>query len=299
MPGLPLRLDLPQVDQGTPRALRATPLGLVPLPMGHLPSGRHLQEPVHRFLPHSPIPTLRICTFSLQDILMTANPLTFWQWLRPDGTPVLGNLRSMLSHHRVLAYRSIRDRLRLARGAPPIWLDSHQLVGPSAWFHRSRPLRQRVQALRTLWDLRWHGENRAVAAHSVDPHVSACPICCRLWNQAHVLCECPSFEPHVAIDRLPPGLMQELGRHLQRLLTIPNQPSLMARRWVGWAMGPSCHRGPSARDRSMLSEANQGGPRTHRQNHLRYHHCLLAGLHYNGARPPPTPKRLITPSTFG
>ena len=27
--------------------------------------------------------------------------------------------------------------------------------------------------------------------------------------------------------------MQELGRHLQRLLIIPNQPSLMARRWAG------------------------------------------------------------------
>ena len=50
LPGLPLRLDLPQVDQRTPRAFRATPLGLVPTPMGYIPSGRHLQEQGHRFL---------------------------------------------------------------------------------------------------------------------------------------------------------------------------------------------------------------------------------------------------------
>ena len=203
----------------------------------------------------------------------------------------------MLSLHRVLAYRSNRDSLRHARGAPPIWLDSQQSVGPAAWSHSSHPLRQRVQALRSLWDLRWHGENRAVAAHSSDPQVSACPICRRLWNGAHVLCECPSIsgaraagslDLTVAIGRLPPGPMQELGRHLQSLLTIPNQPSLMARRWAGqWDHA------------TMLAEANQGGPATHWQNHLRYHHCLLAGLHYHGARPLPTPGRLTTPSTFG
>ena len=156
--------------------------------------------------------------------------------------PPLGNLRTMLSHHRVLAYRSNRDRLRVERGARPIWMDSHQSVGPAAWVHRLQPLRQRVQALRSLWDLRWHGENRAVAARSVDPQVSACPICHRHWTQAHVLCDCPStsgarasgsLDLTVAISRLPAGPMQELGHQLQRLLTIPNQPSLMARRWSG------------------------------------------------------------------
>ena len=100
-------------------------------------------------------------------------------------SPPLGNLRTMLSHHRVLAYRSNRDRIRGDRGAPPIWLDTHQSVGPAAWVHRSQPLRQRVQALRSLWDLQWHGENRAVAARSVDPQVSTCPICHRHWTQAH------------------------------------------------------------------------------------------------------------------
>ena len=193
-------------------------------------------------LPHSPIPALRIITFTLSDILTAANPPDSWQWMGSDGTPPLGNLRSMLSHHRVRSYRSHRDSLRHARGAPPIWLDTQQSVGPAAWSHRSLPLRHRVQALRSLWDLRWHGENRAVAARSTDPQVSACPICRRLWNQAHVLCDCPStsgaraagsLDLAVAVGRLPQGPMQELGRHLQRLLIIPNQPSLMARRWAG------------------------------------------------------------------
>ena len=193
-------------------------------------------------LPHSPIPFLRTLSVSLPDILTASNPLHSWQWLRPDGTPPLGNLRSMLSHHRVLAYRSHRDSLRHARGAPPIWLASQQSVGPAAWSHRSLPLRQRVQALRSLWDLRWHGENRSVAAHSTDPQVITCPICHRFWNQAHVLCDCPStsgaraaasLDLTVAIGRLPSGPMQELGRHLQRLLSIPSQPSLIARRWAG------------------------------------------------------------------
>ena len=158
----------------------------------------------------------------------------------PDYTHPLGNLRSMLNNHRVLAYRSNRDRLRQDRGAPPIWLDSHQSVGPASWSHHSQPLRQRVQALCSLWDLRWHGENRAVAARTADPQVSACPICQRHWTHAHVLCECPgstsaraagTLDLTIAISHLTPGPMLALGRKLQLLLTTPNQPSLMARHW--------------------------------------------------------------------
>ena len=153
----------------------------------------------------------------------------------------------MLSQHRVLAYRTNRDRYREARGAPPIWVNSHQSDGPASWLCRSQPLRQRVRALRSLWDLRWHGENRAVAAQTVDPQVSACPICHRHWDQSHVLCKCPSsmgaraagsLDITIAISHLSPGPMLELGRKFQLLLTIPNQPSLMARRWSGqWDQG--------------------------------------------------------------
>ena len=76
----------------------------------------------------------------------------------------------------------------------------------------------------------------------MDPQVSACPICHRHWDQAHVLSECPSstgarsagsLDITIAISHLTPGPMLELGRKFQLLLTIPTQPSLMARRWSG------------------------------------------------------------------
>ena len=37
----------------------------------------------------------------------------------------------------------------------------------------------------------------------------------------------------IAINRLPPGPMLELGREFQSLLIIPNHPTLMARYWAG------------------------------------------------------------------
>ena len=148
----------------------------------------------------------------------------------------------MVSHHRALAYRANRDHLRAQRGAAPIWSDSHLLPRAHPGLPRGQPLRQRVQGLRTIWDLRWHGENKGIATHSQDPQVSACPICHRFWSQAHVLCECPStsssrldgtLDLTITINRLPPGPMLALGRKFQSLLIIHNQPTLMARRWAG------------------------------------------------------------------
>ena len=134
----------------------------------------------------------------------------------------------MLSHHRSLAYRINRDALRAQRGAPPIWMDSHQSVGAAAWLHRSQPLRKRVQALRTFWDLRWHGENQAVAAKTEAPPVNACPICNRFWSQAHLFGDCSSTtdartggspDLTLAVSLLPTGPMLELGRKFQVLLS--------------------------------------------------------------------------------
>ena len=114
--------------------------------------------------------------------------------------------------------------------------------GTTSWIHLGQPLRKRVQALRTLWDLRWHGENREIATRPRDPQVSACPIRHRFWSQAHVLCDCPgttgvrtegALDLTIAINRLPPGPMLELGCKFKSLLIIPNQPDLMARRWAG------------------------------------------------------------------
>ena len=193
-------------------------------------------------LPHSPIPSLQIHQILFSDLRTRVTPLGHWQWADKDGVPPLGNLRSMLRHHRVIAYRANRDQIREHRGAPPIWSTSQHAKGTTSWIHRGQPLRKRVQAMRTLWDLRWHGENRAIATRSSDPQVSACPICHRFWSQAHVLCNCPgttsartegSLDLTIALNRLPPGPMLELGRKFKTLLIIPNQPDLMARRWAG------------------------------------------------------------------
>ena len=193
-------------------------------------------------LPHSPIPSIRILQIPLSDLQATITPAGTWQWADNVGAPPLGNLRSMLSHHRVLAYRVNRDKIRTQRGAPPIWSSSHQALGLTSGIHRGQPLRKRVQALRTFWDLRWHGENQEIATHFRDPQVSACPICHRFWSQAHTLCDCPSttsartegsLDLTITINLLPPGPMLELGRKFQSLLIIPNQPDLMARRWAG------------------------------------------------------------------
>ena len=133
-------------------------------------------------LPQPSIPSIRLYTIPLQDILLESTHVDSWQWARPERSSPLGNLRATLRHQRMLACRTNRDLIRSDRGASLMWLDSHQSMGAASWFSRAQPLRKRVQALRTLWDLRWHGENKAVATQSQDPKVSACPISHRFWS---------------------------------------------------------------------------------------------------------------------
>ena len=65
-------------------------------------------------LPHSPISVLPMQTVALHDLFLVANPPASWQWVGSTCIPPVVNLRSMLSHHRVLAYRS-RHPADLAR----------------------------------------------------------------------------------------------------------------------------------------------------------------------------------------
>ena len=227
-------------------------------------------------------------------------PLGTWQWADNDGAPPLGNLRSMLSYHRVIAYRANRDKIREHRGAHPIWSSSHQAKGTTSWIHRGQPLRQRVQPMRNLWDLRWHGENKEIAARSPDPQVSACPICHRFWSQAHVLCSCPgttsartegSLDLTIAINQLPPGPMLELGRKFKSLLIIPNQPDLMARRWAGqWdhtaieALRPEIA--------NCTRKTNQGSFKPNWADYELHRGCVFARIHGYGARALPSCYRL-------
>ena len=54
LPGLPLRLDLHQVDQRTPGALRATLLGLVPTQLEHILQSPRTGISAHYLTPRSP-----------------------------------------------------------------------------------------------------------------------------------------------------------------------------------------------------------------------------------------------------
>ena len=85
------------------------------------------------WVPHSPVPTLQIHTLPHHDEILEATATAdSWQWAGPACSPPLGNFRAMLSHHRALAYRIHRDSGRAGRGAPPVWLHSHQSAGAPA-----------------------------------------------------------------------------------------------------------------------------------------------------------------------
>ena len=82
-------------------------------------------------LQFSPLPFLRTDVIPITDILSSTPHIGSWLWLGQEGTPPLGNLRLLLSHHRALAYRSNRDTLRALRGAPPTGLNHTAHLGSS------------------------------------------------------------------------------------------------------------------------------------------------------------------------
>ena len=146
-----------------------------------------------------PIPTLRIQTIPLPDILRTIPLPWAWRWVGPTHSPPSGNLRSTLSHH-----RANRDTLRGPRGAPPLWSTSNLLKGTPS----GQPLRKR-----------WHCANSAVASHS-DPQVSP------LWlSKFHG--RSPGKLPRSCKHYKPPCPWPNVGLG-PSLLIVHNQPSLMA-----------------------------------------------------------------------
>ena len=163
-----------------------------------------------RSLTHLPIRIRAgIHSISFRDLFSTAFPAGSWQWADQECSPPLGGLRSTLRHHRVLAYRSNRDHIRARRGGGHRSVLPQSVGATSSWLHRVQPLRKRVLAIRTPWDLRWHGENRAVVIQCGELQVNACPISPRFLSQAHVLCDCPrttsAQDLTIAFSRIPPG----------------------------------------------------------------------------------------------
>ena len=87
-------------------------------------------------------------------------------------------------------YRTGYVITKARRTGPPRWT----ATTAQAWQLSKRGIAQRGSKVRHLWDLRWHGENQAIAAAGLADHLAACP----LWghspcSQSHILCDCPGL----------------------------------------------------------------------------------------------------------
>ena len=68
-------------------------------------------------------------------------------------------------------------------------------MSPQLWRLSAAPLGTRSRNVRHIWDLRWHGDNQAVANPRLDPALTCCPHCHGRYTQTHILCDCPHLTP--------------------------------------------------------------------------------------------------------
>ena len=123
---------------------------------------------------------------------------------------------------------TFRDDSRAERGAPPRWADTTAPFAAKAWHLTQRGIAQRGSKVRHLWDLRWHGENQAIAAAGLAAHLAACPLCGHSpCSQSHILCDCPGLSHEraglhldfrILVGQLAGGPCRALGRAVTELL---------------------------------------------------------------------------------
>ena len=115
-----------------------------------------------------------------------------WHWSTACHTPLLSALRSTVNSLSLTAYLSTRDGSRALRGAPPKWEGTSARFAARIRDLGKRGIAQRGRKARHIWDLRWHGENRAIANPAQDTDSHCCGLCghpqCSL---AHIICDCP------------------------------------------------------------------------------------------------------------
>ena len=113
-------------------------------------------------------------------------PMRGERWFQRDA------LRGTVHSLSLSAYLSTRDSSRALRGAPAKWVGTSARFAGRIWDLSKRGIAQRGRKVRHIWDLRWHGENRAVANPSQDDALHQCALCghpqCGL---AHIVCACP------------------------------------------------------------------------------------------------------------
>ena len=126
-----------------------------------------------------------------------------WYWSTAEHAPLLGALRRTVSTLSLSSYLSHRDASRALRGASPHWEGTTARFAACIWDLGKRGIAQRGRKVRHIWDLRWHGENRAIA----DPSPQETPYNCVLCGHptcglAHIICECPCLTHARADARL-------------------------------------------------------------------------------------------------
>ena len=79
-------------------------------------------------------------------------------------------------------------------GGTSLRTDTTTSFAAKAWHLTQRGITNRGSKVRHLWDLRWHGENQAIAAACIAYHLSVCPLCGQSpCSQTHILCDCPGL----------------------------------------------------------------------------------------------------------
>ena len=81
------------------------------------------------------------------------------------------------THASLLDYLQTRDASRAARGATARWEGAAVHLAARAWQLSQRGVAKRGAKVRHLWDLRWHGENKAVANLAMADTLGICPLC--------------------------------------------------------------------------------------------------------------------------
>ena len=198
--------------------------------------------------PHTP-PALHLPTLILlppadhQDFASAALRRTDWHFVTNTQSPLLASLPSAINHGTLCDYLTFRDDSRAERGAPPRWTDTTALFAAKAWQLSKRGIAQRGSKVRHLWDLRWHGENQAIAAAGLADHLAACPLCGHpSCSQSHILCDCPGLSHEragllldflILTGQLARGPCRALGRAVTELLF--HHPGLQERGqlWTG------------------------------------------------------------------
>ena len=183
---------------------------------------------------------------------------TDWHFIAPGHAPLLDGLRQALANASLMDYLQTRDASRATRGAAARWEGASVQLAARAWHLSHRGVAQRGAKVRHLWDLRWHGENQAVANPAMADILGISPLCGHPHcSQTHILCTCPGLSAERAglaqdlaliVNRLQPGPGRSLGRALHHVLFHHRDITHRSHLWTGlWTPQQRALLGPHLR----------------------------------------------------